>query len=398
MAGSRLLRTASVASLSVLGAPLAAQEEAVASPLDFGLSATGFGEALVAGDGDKSLAPGGKVVLTFALDGGAAGIFPGFFVNGIIEQNFGEDVNTKGDGTILLVNTALAFPTSGGSDFALSLTITQLINESASVTFGKFNMVAAAAATPLIGGGGIDTFQNIGLAAPPSGVTPPYVIGGLVAFKLRKADLSFFIYDPRDAQDDDVLRDPFSEGTTYSLSAKLPVTPYGLTGVQGLRLAYSSAQGVDFDSLSGLALPPGSADVVTTREGYYFASYSFQQHLVQDPSGSGWGVFGQLAVSDGNPNPVQSSALLGVGGNATFLGRSEDRWGMAGFYYGFSEDLKDGLDALGEGLRDEYGVEVFYDAEISPNFRLGVDLQAIRPGTPGTDTAIFMGFRARAIF
>jgi hypothetical protein len=169
MAGSRLLTTASVVLLSVLGAPLAAQEEAAASPLDFGLSATGFGEAPVAGAGDNSLAPGGKVVLTFALDGGAAGIFPGFFVNGIIEQNLGEDVNTRGDGTILPVNTALAFPTSGGSDFALSLTVTQLIGESASVTFGKFDMVAAAAAIPLIGGGGSDTFQNIGLAAPPGG-------------------------------------------------------------------------------------------------------------------------------------------------------------------------------------------------------------------------------------
>ncbi len=377
---------------------VSAQEISAPPALDFGVSVVGFDDSLVSGDGNKSPQAGGKAVLSFSLDGAAAGLANGFYANGALEQNFGNDVNTQGDGTILPVNTALTFPSASGSDTAFSLTFTQIINESTSVTFGKFNMVAAAAATPLIGGGGIETFQNIALAAPPSGVTPPYVIGGLVAFKHRNADLSFFIYDPRDAQEDEVIKNPFSEGVTYSLSIKLPVAPSGLKGVHGLRLVYSTAKGVDFDSLSDLNLPPESGGVLTENQGYYFASYSFQQYLAQDPSGKGWGIFGQISGSDGNPNPVQASALLGVGGDATFFGRTEDRWGVGGFYYNFSGDLKDGLADLGSGLRDEYGVEAFYEAEISPNFRLGADTQVIRPGTPGTETAIFVGVRARVIF
>jgi porin len=382
----------------VLGAaPGAAQDSDMPSAFDVGGSLTGFGEGLLSSDGDNSLAAGGKALLTFGLNGEAAGIASGLFINGSLELNFGENVNTKGDGTILPVNTALAFP-DDESDFGWSLTLTQRLGETTSLTVGKFNMLSAAAPTPLIGGGGLETFQNIGLAGPPSGVTPPYVLGGMVSFKAAGWDMSVFLYDPRDAANEEVFEKPFSEGVTYSFSAKLPVAPNGLKGVQGVRLVYATAEGVDFDSIPELALPPGTGDVLVERQGYYYAAYSFQQYLVQEPSGAGWGVFGQLAVSDGNPNPIQSSALVGLGGNATFFGRVADRWGVGVFHYHFSDDLKDGLRALGGDLRDERGFEAFYEAELSPNFRVGADLQVIRPGTPGVSTAVFAGLRARLVF
>lgn len=391
------LLVAAVASVST-ATRSAAQEAQNIRPFSFGLSVSGFADSLIAGDGDMSTRTGGKADLTFRLNGAAAGLWPGLFVNAHLEQSFGQDANTQGDGTILPVNTAMAFPREGGSDTNFSLTVTQLINPRTSFTFGKFNMLAAVAATPLIGGGGTETFQNIGLAAPVSGVTPPYVFGGLLSVRTRAASLSFFVYDPRNAQDDDVIRNPFSEGTTFSVSATVPVAPGGLQGSQGLRLVYSSASGIDFRTIPDLALPPGSDAVLADRKGYYFLSYSFQQYLVQEAPGVGWGVFGQFGLSEGNPNPVRSSAILGLGGNATFLDRPEDRWGIAGFYYDFSDELEDGLAAIGSGLRDEYGLEAFYDARITENLRLGGNVQIIRPGTPGTDEAVFVGMRARVLF
>lgn len=376
----------------------AAQAATAAPKFGLELSVTGFADSLVSGQGTTSTEPGGKVDLAGRLNGEAVGLWPGFFVGAHLEQSFGDDVNTQGDGTILPVNTALAFPREGGSDTNFSLTVTQVFGSRASVTAGKFNLLEALAATPLIGGGGTETFQNIGLAAPVSGVTPPYVVGGLLGLETAAARLSIFVYDPRNAQEDDVLGELFSEGATFSASAAVPVAPGGLGGRHTLRLVYSSASGLDFDSLPALALPPDSDDVLGTRRGYHFASYSLHQYLVQQAPNLGWGVFGQLAFSEGNPNPVRSSALLGLGGEATFIDRDSDRWGFAGFYYDFSDDLENGLTAIGSGLRDEYGMEAFYEVAINATFRLGGDVQLIRPGTPGTDPALFANIRVRLVF
>jgi porin len=255
-----------------------------------------------------------------------------------------------------------------------------------------------ASATPLIGGGGETTFWNLGLAAPISGVTPPYILGGLLSIKTNPVDYSILVYDPRNAKDSDILSDPFSDGVTLSVSATVPYSFNAFPGYQGLRVVYSSQDGFDLENLPQLQLPPESRDVLNRKDSFYYIAYSFQQYLASFGDGKGWGVFGQLALSDGNPNPVNSSVFLGLGGNSFISGRQDDRWGAAFVLYNFSDDLKDGLDALGSGIRDEYGVEAFYDFQISGNFSIGGDLQVIRPGTPSTDTAIVAGIRARMSF
>lgn len=377
--------------------PLQALARETATPLDFGLSLPGFGGAVLSSEGDNSAVFGGKVMLSFSLNTAAAGLASGPIIDGHLEHNFGQDVNAQGDGTILPVNTALAFPTLGGKDSDFSLTVTQPLGGGAALVFGKFNMLLVAEGTPLLGGGGSTTFQHLGLAAPASGVTPPYVFGGLVSFPVRNYGVTVFVYDPRNAQDSEVIRNPFSTGTTVSVSVQRDVAPGGLKGTHGIRLVYSNAEGTDFDSLPALALPPGT-DTIETKEGYKYAAYSFQQYLSQDAEGNGWGVFAQVAVSDGNPNAIQASALGGLAGQATFWNRPADRWGVGVFYYKFSDDLKDGLAALGEGIRDEYGTEVFYDYSVTQNFSVAANLQVVRPGTPGSDTAVLAGLRARVTF
>ena len=64
----------------------------------------------------------------------------------------GRDTNEQGDGSILPVNTALGFPTLGGTTTDLSLVVTQKFGDAVSVSVGKFNVLDLAAATPLMGG------------------------------------------------------------------------------------------------------------------------------------------------------------------------------------------------------------------------------------------------------
>jgi porin len=128
--------------------------------------------------------------------------------------------------------------------------------------------------------------------------------------------------------------------------------------------------------------------------------YSVQQYLWEDPHtpGSGWGIFGQAGFSDGNPNPFRWMMLAGLGGIGIIPGRSLDRFGVAYFRYAFSNDLTNGLRLFRLDLGDEHGGELFYNAAVTPWFRLSGDLQIIRPGNHSRDTAMFTGLRAQIKF
>ena len=164
-------------------------------------SLTHFFQELASGDGEQDIQSGGKGDILIAFDGQKLGLWQGLFMNMHGELIYGADANTQGDGTIIPVNTALAFPQLGGSDEELSLTLSQQFNAQTTLALGKFNMLDAAARTPLIGGGGLETFMNLGLAAPISGVTPAYILGGFLTHRTDRAALGLFVYDPRSAQD-----------------------------------------------------------------------------------------------------------------------------------------------------------------------------------------------------
>jgi porin len=378
----------------------AAQAKLRERGVEIGASVTQFADSLLAGDGNRGINPGGKVDALLALNSGRLGLWPGFRLAAHVEQNYGSDVNNQGDGSLLPINTAMGFPRLGGDDTNLSLVATQAFGEDVSLSVGKFNMLDAIARTPLIGGGGTETFQNTGLAAPISGVTPPYIVGVLLGAKIAPVSLSLLVYDPRNAQDSDVLEEPFADGVTFSLAGTLPIPIAGLPGYHTLRGVYSTKNGLDFRDIPQLVLPSGTPESVDDKGHYLYGAYSFQQFLVQssdDPT-RGWGLFGQAAMSDGNPNPIAGSLLVGVGGNALFLNRPDDRWGVGWFRYFFSSDLEDSLEAVGLGLRDEWGVEIYYDLALIDHVRLGVDLQAVRPGTTDTDIALFASARAKLAF
>jgi porin len=198
--------------------------------LDLDLWYTQFSQGVVSGAGSRQWQNGGKGDIIGTFDASKFGLWPGLYVNLHAELLNGQDANTQGDGSMIPLNTALAFPRLGGREQDVSLVVTQNFNERVSLSFGKFNMLDAAAKTPLIGGGGINTFMNVGLAAPISGVTPPYLLGGLLTVKTDPVIIGLFVYDPRNAQDREVIEHPFAKGVTTSLSLTFPVKIAGLNG------------------------------------------------------------------------------------------------------------------------------------------------------------------------
>ena len=170
-------------------------------------------------------------------------------------------------------------------------------------------------------------------------------------------------------------------------TATLRTTVAGRTGFYGIRGIYSTKEGRDFNELIA---PPGATP--GTKKGSYYLGLSMQQFLVQDPGNParGWGVFAEITTADGNPNPLEWSTHLGIGGNSPIPGRPDDRFGVAYFNFGFSNVLKNTVAPV-FNLADSSGVEVFYNVAVTPWLRVSGNLQFIKPADGNRSDSIYAG-------
>ena len=362
-------------------------------------SVTQFYQAFTKGTGPNDGAYGSRADVYVRLDGAKLGLWQGLFVSLHQDWVLGDAIDGQG-GTVLPVNTALAFPPRGGHNRDTSLVITQAFNSNVSVSAGKFDMFEQSAKTPIMGGGGLDTFMNLALATPITGITPPYLLGANLTIKTAPATVSFFVYDPRNAQDWNVIQHPFADGTTYLGAVTVPVNFGGLDGFQNFKAAFSTQEGIDFNSIPELALPPEAGGSLQRKDGRWYFAYSFQQYLYQSPANpqQGWGVFGQFGVSDGNPNPLETNSIVGIGGTGTLPSRPIDRWGVAYFRYNASDVLTQNLELFNIHFDHESGVEAFYNLAVTPWFRVTADAQFIHPVNSDKDDAVFLGLRNQIKF
>ncbi len=354
-----------------------------------------FYQGLSAGDGDDSHDYGGKADLRMAADLARLGAWNGLSMVVHAEYNFGTSANGRG-GVMIPVNTALYTPgMDGGDAFDISsFYFVQAFGNGASVAFGKINMIDLVAGKPFMGGAGIDSFWNHTFTATPTGTVPPYLLGVLASVPTDAATYRLWVYDLHSYTNRPVFDDPFAGGVSVRGQVDFNVTIGGRRGHQGFSAFYSSQGGADLETLGDTIIPSPTPGTPGIKESRYYLAYSFDHYLreVAGSPGEGFGVFGQAALSDGNPNGLHWSMFLGVGGAGLLAGRSKDRWGAGYFYDGFSQSLKDSLAAI-QTIRDEAGLEVFYDFELTPWCHVGADLQVIRPGL-GESTAVIPGLRA----
>jgi porin len=195
------------------------------------------------------------------------------------------------------------------------------------------------------------------------------------------------VYDPQDATNRPLFADLFHNGVTFNSSATLRTSIAGLPGYYGIKGIYSTRRGTDF---SEIIQPPGATP--GTKQGSWLVGLAFQQYLVQDAShpARGWGVFGEIDKGDGNPNLMEWTTYVGVGGSSPIPGRLADRFGLAYFHLGLSNALKDELAPV-FNLEDESGVEVFYNVAVTPWFRLTGNVQFIEPASGDFPHAIYVG-------
>jgi len=359
-----------------------------------GFESTTFYQGGLEGDGRKHFDASTRVDGFFNLDLHKLGLWQGGGLNGHLEYR-GDNMQNFRGGAILPVNSGTMLPLDSGNEIqATSLYLSQQFGEKTSMLLGKINAVDLLAADPFFGGWGTQRFWNMAFVAPPNGIVPAALMGGLLSHTTGPYTFNALVFDPVDQTDNYSLNHLFSSGTAMQLSAGLAGTLAGRATSATLAATYSTKGGAD---LRQLDVP---ADIRSGEKSS--TSYTSLQlsHLIVESSqvkGKGLGVYALAAVSDGNPNVIKSSFAGGFAGKGMVPGRPNDDFGIGYFDYNFSDDLQSTLQPI-LALGDEQGIEVFYNFAVTPWLILGGDLQRLEPALERNDVALVGGLRLRVVY
>ncbi len=365
------------------------------------LSSTQYYQGVAMGGLEQAFQYGGRNDYFLNLDGEKLGLGEGCFVTLHGETRYGETVNTIA-GTLLPPSLLLALPKPTGSVTALtSVTFTHDVTEELQVYYGKFNTFDGYE-QPLTGATNLTGFQNTAMLYNPvfSRTVPYSTFGaGFSCFQNEDAVFSAIVYDTNDTPTDTGFDTFFDNGVTIYTGLDLTTSIFERPGHHGISGTYSTGKYTNLTPSAYLDPIEGLIIVSSHIRGSWCLAYSFDQALYVSPDDEErmWGVFGSFGIADENPSPVRWFASAGISGASPIAGRNADSFGIAYFYLGVSEPLKE-LAPLLLPLRDEHGVELYYNIEMTPWFQLAPDLQVISPFRERADTSLLLGLRANVDF
>jgi porin len=368
------------------------------------LSTTAYYQGTASGGLEESFQFGGRNDYWLNIDGQKAGLWPGFFGTLHGETVYGESVNHE-TGAIVPVNIGRAHPVVSGTETALTaVRFTQALSENFVVYGGKINTIDNVQ-QPFMPGRGLDAgFMNAAFVWNPIlGRTMNYATLGAGAAVLAAGEpvASLTLYDTNDDTTTTGFHKAFDNGVIVYPTFSLPTRFFGMPGHQSVWGAYSSGRYAILDSQSLNEIPAvlQGATPTTSMHGSWWVTYLFDQAIWVDPAdrARSWGVFGNFGISDGKPNPIKWSAILGVGGSSPIPGRRLDTFGAAYYHLGFSDDFRVVARAI-TPVRDEHGLELFYNVAVTPWCHVTADMQVVTPILERAETSLVFGLRAKIDF
>ena len=348
---------------------------------------------------------GGRNDYLLNVDGQKAGLWQGFCINLHGETVYGDSVNLL-TGAVVPVNIGRAHPVFFGTETALTaVKFTQALSENFVVFGGKINTIDNVQ-QPFMPGRGLDAgFMNAAFVWNPIlGRTMNYATFGAGAAVLADGYpvATLTVYDTNDASTTSGFDELFDNGAIIYPTVSLPTTFFGMPGHQSVWGAYSSGRYAILTPQSLNIFPPPMPGLPPTTlvRGSWWITYLFDQALWVDPTDPtrSWGVFGNAGISDGKPNPIQWSAIVGIGGSSPIPSRKLDTFGIAYYYLGFERRLQERSSEPIVPVRDERGVELFYNVGVTPWCHVTADLQVITPILERAETSLVLGLRAKIDF
>lgn len=371
------------------------------SGITIDISSTQYYQGVASGGQEQSFQYGGRDDYFLNFECEKLGFCPGLSLTLHGETRYGESVNSLA-GTLAAPNLLLAVPQPDGAVTALtSVTFTQIVTEEFQVYGGKMNTLDDYP-QPLTGANSLTGFQNTAmLYNPVYARTIPYstFAAGFSCLEDEESVFSVIVYDTNDTPTVSGFDTFFDNGVSIYAEMIRPTTFFNRPGHQGISGTFSNGKYTSLTPTTYLDPIEGVVVVPATETGSWCVTYNFDQALwvsPEDPERM-WGVFGNFGIADNNPSPVRWFASAGLSGVSRFAGRDTDSFGVAYFFVGVSEALKT-LAPTVLPLRDEQGVELYYNVAVTPWCQITPDLQVIDPFREQADTALIFGLRGKIDF
>jgi porin len=326
------------------------------------------------------------------IDTQKAGLWPGGMIRFFTEIRTGNSVTGRAGS---LVNYDALYPLVAErfDDEVIAineLTLTQFFSESFGV-FGGLIDAAYGDVNDFAGDGrSNDYFLHTYLNANPItfASTPDVTLGGGVIFLLSDRIQGWAgAYNSEGAAGTDPFQN--NEGTTFFTEWTVHHKLGGKEGKQILGLLYGidrSRADIFADPRLALESLVVNQTLPTTDKETWGAYYSITQYIKGNAE-KGWGFFLRAGVSDGDPNPVEHFASVGLGGIGIFDSRPADRFGIGTYWVGFTDG---GL--IGTiGIDESYGLEVFYTFQVMPWLKITTDIQIVNSPLPWVDGSALVG-------
>jgi len=391
-----------------------------AKGITFDINLTQTGMSSISGGKNQGWEYSGRGDITLNIDTGKMGFWPGGFITVEVEGNYNRSVNLD-TGAMSPVNTNQIFPTTGSDQLNIpNVSIMQFFSHYIRVFAGKLATITSHSGdmNEFAHGKGDTQFLNLAFNINPAvSLTVPYsTLGaGVIILPTKnpaEAIINMMAYDGNGEAESSGFDTVFKGNTNYAIEGRMRTDFFGLTGHQLVGLTYSTRNFSSLDQSLHIIIENGN---IEKKDNSWSLHYNFDQYLYEPKKGSGQGIgiFGRFGASDGNPNPVHYFYSLGIGGKGV-LGRPLDQFGIGYYYMDISNPKFTGPLGTREFLRDEYGVEAYYNFAITPWMKLTPDIQFIRPAQKETlqidsehllaskkkdvDTATVVGLRLQIVF
>ncbi|MCA9139199.1 MAG: carbohydrate porin [Planctomycetales bacterium] len=333
-------------------------------------------------------------------DFGKLGIQEGLFLKIRAEHRFGESLAGT-TGAFLPSNVAADLPvTDSDKLYITNFLITQALSENFVLFAGKLDTLDGDV-NAFAHGRGIRQFSNLAFVGTPLALrSVPYSTLGLgFAYLLDGEPLfSFTVLNAKDTAGTIGLNELFEDGAALTSELRLPTQFMGKPGHQLFGGSWNSRSFVSLGQDPRIVLP----NVPIARQvGSWSLYWNMDQYVVTDPCkpGKGWGYFARAGIADRDTNPLAYYLSAGLGGTSPIARRDNDSFGIGYYYSGTSNQIGPLLSiALGSPIGDGQGVELFYNAAVSPMLTITPDLQVISPSRDNLDTALVAGLRVNLAF